>query len=202
MGLKPDPLEKYVDHYGNKGDMIMAQLCMTTIKTKALGIAGALALAFSGSAHATMVNGLVDAWQVDVSTVFDTTTICDSTNDCTSPTGVTVVDSQTLQVRARVKHAAAVVALLDAYARDPDALGMMVVRRVPDAVAWGAVDVRPDGDHLRVRDVLADGQHMFCGVHVTRPSVVARLPDGADGMRFLRWVAEAFEQPFIMALYG
>ncbi len=97
MGLKPDPLEKYVDHYGNKGDMIMAQLCMTTIKTKALGIAGALALAFSGSAHATMVNGLVDAWQVDVSTVFDTTTICDSTNDCTSPTGVTVVDSQTLR---------------------------------------------------------------------------------------------------------
>ena len=68
-------------------------------------------------------------------------------------------------------------ALLAAYARDPDALGMMVVRRVPDAVAWGAVDVRPDGDHLRVRDVLADGQHMFCGVHVTRPSVVARLPD-------------------------
>lgn len=29
-----------------------------------------------------------------------------------------------------------------------------------------------------------------------------RVIDGADGMRFLRWVAEAFEQPFIMALYG
>jgi len=26
--------------------------------------------------------------------------------------------------------------------------------------------------------------------------------DGADGIRFLRWVAEAFEQPFIMALHG
>jgi len=24
----------------------------------------------------------------------------------------------------------------------------------------------------------------------------------ADGIRFLRWVAEAFEQPFIMALHG
>jgi NDP-sugar pyrophosphorylase family protein len=67
-------------------------------------------------------------------------------------------------------------ALLAAFARDRDALGMMVVRRVPDAVAWGAVDVRPDGDHLRVRDVLADGEHMFCGVHVTRPSVVAGCP--------------------------
>lgn len=82
-------------------------------------------------------------------------------------------------------------ALLDAYARDPDALGMMVVRRVPDAVAWGAVDVRPDGDHLRVRDVLADGQHMFCGVHVTRPSVVARLPGGEACMirqGYLPWL--------------
>lgn len=68
--------------------------------------------------------------------------------------------------------------LLAAFARDPDALGMMVVRRVPDAVAWGAVDVVPDGAHLRVRNVLGDGAHMFCGVHVTRPSVVARLPDG------------------------
>jgi pyruvate/2-oxoglutarate dehydrogenase complex dihydrolipoamide acyltransferase (E2) component len=24
--------------------------------------------------------------------------------------------------------------------------------------------------------------------------------DGADGARFLRWVAEAFEQPFVLAL--
>ena len=29
-----------------------------------------------------------------------------------------------------------------------------------------------------------------------------RAIDGADGIRFLRWVAEAFEQPFIMALHG
>jgi len=29
-----------------------------------------------------------------------------------------------------------------------------------------------------------------------------RVIDGADGIRFLRWIAEAFEQPFIMALYG
>ena len=82
-------------------------------------------------------------------------------------------------------------ALVDAFHRDPAALGMMVVRRVPDAVAWGAVDVRPDGPHLRVRDVLGDGQHMFCGVHVTRPSVVARLPDGEACMirqGYLPWL--------------
>jgi pyruvate dehydrogenase E2 component (dihydrolipoamide acetyltransferase) len=29
-----------------------------------------------------------------------------------------------------------------------------------------------------------------------------RVVDGADGMRFLRWVAEAFEQPFVLALQG
>jgi pyruvate dehydrogenase E2 component (dihydrolipoamide acetyltransferase) len=29
-----------------------------------------------------------------------------------------------------------------------------------------------------------------------------RVIDGADGIRFLRWVAEAFEQPFLMALHG
>lgn len=70
-------------------------------------------------------------------------------------------------------------ALLSAFRADPGTLGMMVVRRVPDALDWGAVDVRPDGaGHLRVHDVLGQGGHMFCGVHITRPSVVARLPDG------------------------
>ena len=29
-----------------------------------------------------------------------------------------------------------------------------------------------------------------------------RVVDGADGVRFLRWVAEAFEQPFLLALHG
>ena len=31
---------------------------------------------------------------------------------------------------------------------------------------------------------------------------VAKLIDGADGIRFLRWVAEALEQPFLLALQG
>ncbi|MBA3541102.1 MAG: NDP-sugar synthase [Deltaproteobacteria bacterium] len=78
-------------------------------------------------------------------------------------------------------------ALAAAYRRAGDVLGMMVVRRVPDARAWGAVDVR-DG---RVHDVLADGEHMFCGVHMTRPSIVARLPDGEACMirqGYLPWM--------------
>lgn len=88
-------------------------------------------------------------------------------------------------------------------------LGMMVVRAVPDAVAWGAVDVRfPDdvkpgnaaaGNAAQqtkargpwVTNVLGDGAHMFCGVHITRPSVVARLPDGEACMirqGYLPWL--------------
>ena len=82
-------------------------------------------------------------------------------------------------------------ALAAAYRRElaaaPDLLGMMVVRRVPDALDWGAVDVREG----RVRDILGTGEHMFCGVHVTRPSVVARLPDGEACMirqGYLPWL--------------
>jgi mannose-1-phosphate guanylyltransferase len=81
----------------------------------------------------------------------------------------------------------------EALAADPRLLGVMVVRPVPDAVAWGAVDVRPSGPGgaLRVHDVLGDGQHMFCGVHVTRPSVVRRLPGGEACMirqGYLPWL--------------
>lgn len=82
-------------------------------------------------------------------------------------------------------------ALLAAYADDPGVLGTMVVQRVPDAVAWGAVDVDLGGRRPRILDILGQGQHMFCGVHVTRPSVVARLPDGEACMirqGYLPWL--------------
>jgi mannose-1-phosphate guanylyltransferase len=82
-------------------------------------------------------------------------------------------------------------ALFDAYRSAGDVLGMMVVRRVPDAKAWGAVDVRFDERGPHVVNVLGDGDHMFCGVHVTRPSVMARLPDGeSDSIRqgYLPWM--------------
>ncbi|HTE53401.1 MAG TPA: NDP-sugar synthase [Kofleriaceae bacterium] len=140
-------------------------------------------------------------------------------------------------------------ALMEAVARDPDVLGTMVVRRVPDATAWGAVMVESIADatngkgegrreeagrggltdrkraehadalgrgedadelgrderaggaafsreagqpgRLRVRDILGDGDRMFTGVHVTRPSVVRRLPDGKACMirqGYLPWL--------------
>ena len=80
-------------------------------------------------------------------------------------------------------------ALVAAFRAAPrDTLGMMVVRRVPDATSWGAVEVQPDG---RITNILGDGEHMFCGVHITRPSVMARLPDGeCDSIRqgYLPWL--------------
>jgi NDP-sugar pyrophosphorylase family protein len=84
-----------------------------------------------------------------------------------------------------------VAALIAAYREAGDILGMMVVRRVPDARDWGAVQVVVDERGPRVTDILGDGDHMFCGVHVTRPSVMARLPDGeADSIRqgYLPWL--------------
>ena len=84
-----------------------------------------------------------------------------------------------------------VTALIEAYQAAGDVRGMMVVQRVPDARAWGAVDVRVDGRGPHVVDVLREGEHMFCGVHVTRPSVMSRLPDGeSDSIRqgYLPWM--------------
>jgi NDP-sugar pyrophosphorylase family protein len=82
-------------------------------------------------------------------------------------------------------------ALIDAYRRAGDILAMLVVQRVADAKSWGAVDVRRDGRGAYIADILGDGEHMFCGVHVTRPSVIARLPDGeSDSIRqgYLPWL--------------
>jgi NDP-sugar pyrophosphorylase family protein len=84
-----------------------------------------------------------------------------------------------------------ITALVAAYRAAGEVLGMMVVRRVPDARAWGAVHVQIDDRGPHVADILGDGEHMFCGVHVTRPSVMARLPEGeADSIRqgYLPWL--------------
>src|SRR5262249_12826709 len=84
-----------------------------------------------------------------------------------------------------------ITALLAAYRAAGDVLGTMVVQRTPEAKTWGAVDVRRDARGPHVVDILGDGEHMFCGVHVTRPSVMARLPDGeADSIRqgYLPWI--------------
>lgn len=79
-------------------------------------------------------------------------------------------------------------ALVESYRAAGDILGMLVVRRVPDATSWGAFEVQPD---MRITNMLGDGEHMFCGVHVTRPSVMRRLPDGeCDSLRqgYLPWL--------------
>lgn len=84
-----------------------------------------------------------------------------------------------------------ITALLEAHRRAGDVLAMLVVRRVPDAKAWGAVDVREDARGPHVVDIRGDGAHMFCGVQVTRPSVMARLPDGPSdsiGDGYLPWM--------------
>ena len=87
-----------------------------------------------------------------------------------------------------------IAALLAHCARDPDVLGTMVVRHVPDATTWGAVRVESDANSgARVRDILGPGEHMFTGVHVTRPSVVRRLPDGPACMirqGYLPWLRD------------
>ncbi len=106
--------------------------------------------------------------------------------------GKLIFDVDLTALAAAYRRAAA-----DDAAAGGELLGMMVVRRVPDALDWGAVDVQGG----RVRDVLGTGEHMFCGVHVTRPSVVARLPDGEACMirqGYLPWlraggVVRAFE---------
>ena len=97
-------------------------------------------------------------------------------------------DDPFLSVNGKLIFDLDVTALAAAYRAAGPILGMMVVRRVPDAKSWGAVEVAKDG---RITNILGDGDHMFCGVHLTRPSVMARLPDGeADSIRqgYLPWL--------------
>lgn len=65
----------------------MKRLSHDTLRSTTLGLAGALALAFSTTAQADATNGVIDTWQVDVATIFDTASICDSTGDCTAQIG-------------------------------------------------------------------------------------------------------------------
>jgi mannose-1-phosphate guanylyltransferase len=100
-------------------------------------------------------------------------------------------DEPFLSINGKLIFDLDVTALFAAHRRAGDILGMMVVRRVPDARAWGAVQVTVDARGPHVTDILGDGEHMFCGAHVTRPSVMARLPDGeSDSIRqgYLPWL--------------
>jgi mannose-1-phosphate guanylyltransferase len=100
-------------------------------------------------------------------------------------------DEPFLSINGKLIFDLDVTALIAAHRAAGDVLGMMVVRRVPDARAWGAVNVAVDDRGPHVVDILGDGEHMFCGAHVTRPSVMARLPDGeSDSIRqgYLPWL--------------
>jgi NDP-sugar pyrophosphorylase family protein len=100
-------------------------------------------------------------------------------------------DEPFLSINGKLIFDLDVTALAAAHRAAGDILGMMVVRRVPDARAWGAVRVELDARGPHVTDVLGDGDHMFCGAHVTRPSVMARLPAGeSDSIRqgYLPWL--------------
>lgn len=108
--------------------------------------------------------------------------------DLLDPDGL---DAPILSLNGKLIFDLDVQALLAAHAAAGDTLGTMVVKAEPDALRWGAVDVRADGDSLRVHNVLGSGAHMFCGVHVTRPSVLRRLPEGEACMirqGYLPWM--------------
>lgn len=60
----------------------------------------------------------------------------------------------------------------------------MVVRPDAEAKTWGPIEVAPDGI---VRSILdGRGDHMFTGVHVIEPSLVARLPDDGQERCIIR----------------
>ena len=109
--------------------------------------------------------------------------------DLLDPDGL---DEPFLSLNGKLVFDVDLAALLDAYAALPDALGMMVVRKVPNALSWGAVDCVEEGGALRVRNILGEGSYMFGGIHATRPSVVRRLPDGEACMvrqGYLPWLS-------------
>ncbi|HEV2176143.1 MAG TPA: 2-oxo acid dehydrogenase subunit E2 [Terriglobia bacterium] len=56
--------------------------------------------------------------------------------------------------------------------------------------------------HARTEPVFTDGQFVPRLMLPLSLSYDHRLIDGADAARFLRWVAEALEQPFLLALQG
>jgi NDP-sugar pyrophosphorylase family protein len=74
------------------------------------------------------------------------------------------------------------------------AVATMVVREVPDAARWGAIDVGDDG---RVTGIIGQGKPgahacMFTGVHVLSPKLIARLPATGE--------SDSIRQAYIPAL--
>lgn len=59
-----------------------------------------------------------------------------------------------------------------------NAAATMVLREVPDAAKWGAIEVDDAGRVTRILDQGTPGAHacMFTGIHVLSPRLLARLP--------------------------
>lgn len=80
-----------------------------------------------------------------------------------------------------------------AHHRASGARATLVVRPDEEAMKWGAIDAPPEGGPIRA--LLGVGPHMFTGVQVLEPELVARLPDDdtprcivRDG--YVRWLNE------------
>ncbi|MCP4444019.1 MAG: NDP-sugar synthase [Myxococcales bacterium] len=102
-------------------------------------------------------------------------------------------DAPILSMNGKLIFDLDIAGLLDSFLAAGDTLGTMVVQAAPNAMKWGAVDVRPEGDDLRVHNILGEGSHMFCGVHLTRPSALKKLPEGeACTVRqgYLPWIQD------------
>jgi mannose-1-phosphate guanylyltransferase len=102
-------------------------------------------------------------------------------------------DAPILSMNGKLIFDLDIAGLLASFLAAGDTLGMMVVQPAPNAMKWGAVDVRAEGDGLRVHNILGEGSHMFCGVHITRPSVLKNIPEGeACTVRqgYLPWIQD------------
>jgi mannose-1-phosphate guanylyltransferase len=78
--------------------------------------------------------------------------------------------------------------------RQTDASATMVLREVPDATKWGAIDVGDDGRVTSIIGSGSPGAHscMFTGVHVLSPRLIARLPATGE--------SDSIRQAYIPAL--
>ena len=84
-------------------------------------------------------------------------------------------------------------ALLTTHKTAPQALATMVVQRLQEGNQFSAVDVQESPTGARVRNIFSHGTYMFCGVHITRASVIRRLPDGVScsiRQGYLPWILQ------------
>jgi NDP-sugar pyrophosphorylase family protein len=81
-----------------------------------------------------------------------------------------------------------------AHHRETDATATMVVREVPDAQRWGAIDVDVAGHVTGIVGAGRTAKHacMFTGVHVLSPRLIARLPTTGE--------SDSIRQAYIPAL--